>query len=159
MAHQIRFRPIDAFRDRQTIIDFRKDSYIVSFGSADELGDEEMYVAWIAMAATMAPEAFVLMECNGRPIGQMELEVIYYKGRPIGYVDLFYLIPEFRGRGYGKIQLDYAENYFKSHQLNEYHLRVSPTNHRALRFYKKHGMTQLETEHLTKTVIRMKKLI
>ncbi|GGH74973.1 ribosomal protein S18 acetylase RimI-like enzyme [Pullulanibacillus pueri] len=157
MARHFTFRPIDVFRDRQTIIDFRKDSYIVSFGTPEELGDEDMYVAWMAMAASMYPKGFVIMEYKGVPVGQIELEMIVYEGRPIGYVDLFYLIPEFRGKGYGKIQIDYAENYFKNKRLSEYHLRVSPTNKRALRFYEKHGMKPMMTEYLTQKVIRMRK--
>jgi len=151
------FRPIDALRDRQTIVQFRKDSYIVSFGTPDELGDEEVYVAWMAMAQAMEPEGFVIMECEGQPIGQIELEVILYEGHPVGYVDLFYLVPEYRDRGIGKLQLDYAEVYFKNKGLLEYHLRVSPTNKRALRFYEKHGLKKMMTEQLTQTVIRMGK--
>jgi len=157
MVQRFNFRPINALQDRQTIVQFRKDSYIVSFGTPDELGDEEVYVAWMAMAQAMAPEGFVMMECEGQPVGQIELEVILYDGHPIGYVDLLYLIPEYRDRGIGKLQLDYAEAYFKNKGLLEYHLRVSPTNKRALRFYEKHGLKKIMTEHLTQTVTRMGK--
>ncbi|REE94643.1 hypothetical protein A8990_101439 [Paenibacillus taihuensis] len=38
----LKFRPIDINLDRETIISFRKDSYLVSFGNKDGFGDEDV---------------------------------------------------------------------------------------------------------------------
>jgi RimJ/RimL family protein N-acetyltransferase len=69
---------------------------------------------------------------DGKPIGQIELQIVNYEGKDIGYVYLFYLTPEKRGQGYGLQLLAYAESFFHKHQVNEYHLRVSPTNQLAV---------------------------
>lgn len=42
-----------------------------------------------------------MVEENGRFIGQLELSIRKYEGRNIGYVHLYYLIPEKRGKGIG----------------------------------------------------------
>ncbi|WP_284469739.1 GNAT family N-acetyltransferase [Peribacillus simplex] len=38
----------------------------------------------------------------------MELQVREYEGTEIGYVNLFYLIPEYRSKGIGKELVRYA---------------------------------------------------
>lgn len=84
------FRTIDVKRDRKTIVSFRKDSYVVSFGSEEGFGDEDDYVKRIEERINRFPEGLVLVEDDGKPIGQIK------------------------------------------HQVNEYHLRVSPTNQLAV---------------------------
>jgi GNAT superfamily N-acetyltransferase len=153
----VNFRTIDVKKDRETIIEFRKESYLISFGSVDRFGDEETYVNKIAARANIFPEGQVLVEQDNRPIGQMELQVVLYDGRKIGYTNLYYLIPEYRGKGYGSILMDYSERFFLNQGMAEYHLRVSPTNERALRFYLKSGMKFVKEEKQEHVVLRMAK--
>lgn len=140
------FRPIHVHHDYATLLKFRRDSFLVSMGSAEGMGNENAYLAWMALNSALYPDGFLMMEHDGKVIGQTEAEIILYQGRRIGYVDLFYLVPEYRGKGYGKVQLDRAEAFFRHHGVNEYHLRVSATNERAIRFYKKHGFYKLKEE-------------
>jgi ribosomal protein S18 acetylase RimI-like enzyme len=153
----MRFRAIDVQKDRDTMVAFRKDSYAVSFGNVDRFGDEEAYIKRIEERVSRFPDGVVLVEENGKAIGQMELQITTYGDRVIGYVNLYYLIPEYRGKGYGQQLLEYAEQFFRKHAVNEYHLRVSPTNQRAVRFYLKNGMTKLKEEQHTHLVWRMRK--
>lgn len=148
MAPLFTFRTIDVERDAETIVQFRKDSFLVSLGSIDGFGDRNQYLAWIGLNAVLYPEGFVLMEHEGKVVGQMEAEVVPYRGKRVGYVDLFYLVPEYRGKGYGQIQLERAEALFRKWGVSEYHLRVSPTNKPAMRFYEKHGFSRLEFENI-----------
>jgi RimJ/RimL family protein N-acetyltransferase len=91
---------------------------------------------------------------NGEPIGQLELTMKQYEGKEIGFVNLYYLTPEKRGKGFSSKLHEYALNFFKARNLKEYHLRVSPSNQNALDFYAKNGMKKIKSEMDAK-VIRM----
>lgn len=71
---------------------------------------------------------------------------------------MYYLTPDMRGKGKGRELHTYAKHFFKSNQVNEYHLRVSPTNTAALNFYHKNGMKEVGPEVGGK-VIRMKGIL
>ena len=148
------FIPIDIDKHRDYILPFRKDSFMVSFGTDEGLGDGQHYLNWIHQHVQNNPKGFVLVMDNAVPIGQLELTVKEYKGKEIGYVNLYYLVPEKRGMGLGSRLHAYAIEYFKACGLSEYHLRVSPTNTHALTFYKKNGMKSIDVEFDGK-VIRM----
>ena len=148
------FIPIDIHKHRDIIIPFRRDSFIVSFGTDEGLGDENTYLDWIQQRSTIYPNGFVLVVEEGVPIGQLELNVKEYEGKEIGYVNLYYLVLEKRGVGLGSLLHAYAINFFKDHGVKEYHLRVSPTNEQAIAFYKKNGMQKLK-EEMDGKVIRM----
>jgi GNAT superfamily N-acetyltransferase len=140
------FRTIDVEKDRDTIISFRKDSYVVSFGSEEGFGDEDDYVKRIADRVRRFPEGLVLIEEEGQSIGQLELQIVLYEGSYIGYANLFYLIPSYSGKGYGRQLVAYAEDFFEKHAVKSYHLRVAPTNLPELHLYEKCGFRLLEKE-------------
>lgn len=149
------FRPIDVRKDRETIIAFRKDSYVVSFGSKEGFGDEDVYVTRLENRAKRFPDGLMLVEEDGQPIGQIELQIVEHEGSEIGYVNLFYFIPAYRGKGYGRQLVAYAERFFKKYGVKLYHLRVSPTNQAALHFYEKCGLRVLDKEDGPYAVWRM----
>ncbi|WP_285767304.1 GNAT family N-acetyltransferase [Peribacillus sp. SI8-4] len=151
------FRTIDIDKDKETIVAFRKDSYVVSFGSEDGFGDEEAYLQRMRERVHQFPEGQVIMELDRRPIGQLELQIREHEGTEIGYVNLFYLIPEYRSQGLGKELVGYAETFFRKFGVSEYQLRVSPDNQQAVRFYTKSGMVKLREENERHLVWRMKK--
>lgn len=96
------FRTIDTDKDKDTIIKFRKDSYVVSFGTEAGFGDEHAYLQRMEERVRKFPDGQVILEKDQEPIGQMELQIREYEGIEIGYVNLFYLIPEYRSKGLGK---------------------------------------------------------
>jgi ribosomal protein S18 acetylase RimI-like enzyme len=158
MLHEeLEFRPINPDADRDTIIRFRKDSYLISFGSIDRFGEERSYIEKIRNRIESFPEGYVLVWYKGQPIGQIEMRIIAYEGTRIGYVHLYYLTASYRNKGFGKYLVNYAEAYFRNHEVAEYHLRVSPTNTRAVTFYEKMGMEKLKDEQHDYLVWRMKK--
>ncbi|MBT2664176.1 GNAT family N-acetyltransferase [Bacillus sp. ISL-4] len=118
------FRTIDTDKDKDIIIKFRKDSYVVSFGSEDGFGDENTYLQRMKERVRKFPDGQVIIEKEQEPIGQMELQIREYEGTEIGYVNLFYLIPDYRSKGLGKELVHYAENFFRQFNVSEYHLRV-----------------------------------
>jgi ribosomal protein S18 acetylase RimI-like enzyme len=155
----LQYRTIDFEKDKELIIKFRKDSYVVSFGSEEGFGDELAYINRIKERVKKFPEGQVIIEKDNLPIGQMEMQIRDFDGKDIGYVNLFYLIPEYRGKGLGKDLIRYAEDFFRKSNVTEYHLRVSPTNERAIRFYKGSGMVKLREEKERNLVYRMGKLL
>jgi len=150
----MKFIQIDIRKHREYVISFRRDSFIVSFGTDKDFGDESQYLDWLQQQSAKNPKGFMLVAENDVPIGQLELTVKEYEGKVIGYVNLYYLIPEKRGMGIGALLHDYAIEFFKNNNVSEYHLRVSPTNKSAIAFYKKLGMKQIKTE-MDGKVLRM----
>ncbi|MGN7943272.1 GNAT family N-acetyltransferase [Virgibacillus sp. 6R] len=148
------FIQINISKHKEYVIPFRRDSFIVSFGSDKDFGDENKYLDWLQKQIKKNPKGFVLVVDNEEPIGQLELTIKEYKGKEIGYVHLYYLIPEKRGMGLGSLLHEYAIEFFKNNKVSEYHLRVSPTNKQAISFYTKNGMKQIKTE-MDGKVVRM----
>lgn len=151
------FRTIDTDKDKDIIIKFRKDSYVVSFGSEDGFGDENTYLQRMKERVRKFPDGQVILEKDQEPIGQMELQIREYEGTEISYVNLFYLIPEYRSKGLGKELVRYAENFFRQFNVSEYHLRVSSDNQRAIRLYSNSGMMKIREENEKCPVWRMSK--
>lgn len=149
------FEQIDIKKHRNRVVEFRKDSFRVSFGDTSGLGEEEDYLSWLEEKIRDFPKGFVLVKENGKYIGQLELTIRKYEGNNIGYVNLYYLIPEMRGMGKGNELHNYAKQFFENNKVREYHLRVSPSNINAIKFYKKIGMEEVGPEVEGK-VIRMK---
>ena len=89
----------------------------------------------------------------------MELQILEFDGKEIGYVNLFYLTPEYRGKGLGKELIRYAENFFRISNVSEYHLLVAPTNQRAIHLFTKSGVIKLMEENEKYLVYRMRKLL
>jgi ribosomal protein S18 acetylase RimI-like enzyme len=140
------FRNIELPNDSSTIISFRKDSYTVSFGDASQFGNAWDYLKKIENRLQQFPGGLVIVEHNNQAVGQIEMQIKEYEFENIGYVNLFYLIPEYRGKGMGSELIGYAERFFASYNIMEYQLRAAITNARALNFYNKHGFRILRTE-------------
>lgn len=150
----LQFNTIDLEKDAELAIRFRKDSFKVSFGAADDF-DEADYLHWLRGQIEECPDGFVMVEEEGEVIGQLELSIREYESEKIGYVNLYYLVPSKRGGGRGQALHAYATDFFKRQQVNEFHLRVAPGNKPAVRFYERIGMQEIGPEVEGK-VIRMK---
>jgi len=153
----MKFEKIDLVKLKDLVVKFRKDSFFVSFGEVSNF-DEKEYLLWLKEKAKEFPNGFVLIVEDNKYIGQLELTIREFEGKKIGYVNLFYLIPEMRGIGKGKELVHYAKHFFIDYEVSEYHLRVSPSNNQARKFYQKIGMEEVGLEADGK-VIRMKGII
>lgn len=151
------YRRIDLELDEELIVDHRLDSFKESFGHTNGFGNVKHYLSWVEEKSAQFPDGFVIVMYEGKVIGQLELQVQYDECRRIGYVNLYYLIPEYRDKGFGLYLKEYAEEFFRKHRCPEYQLRVSPTNKRAIHFYEKCGMVLLKEEMFDDPVLRMYK--
>lgn len=141
----LQFRTIEPDQDRELLIQFLKDSHMSSFGEVVGF-EEKAFLQRLYELVPQFPDGFVLVTQDGQHVGQMELRIKTVEEREIGYVSLYYITPDYRGRGVSNDFVQYAENFFRAHGMTEYHLRVSPTNARAIRFYEKHGMEKIAEE-------------
>ena len=137
------FKPIDIERHGQICIHFSEDAYTASFVNADKFHKEdgkgsERYLAWLKEKIENDPRSCMHIWSGEEIIGQLVLEQFKFD-REIGYVNLYYLIPEKRGLGLSRHLDEYACLYLKSLGLSRARLSVSPTNRRALAYYKKQG--------------------
>jgi predicted metalloenzyme YecM/ribosomal protein S18 acetylase RimI-like enzyme len=136
------FLPIDLVRHSETAYEFRLDSFKASFGDDPELWPDSFikceYLEWLRLKVEKDPFSVVHVWWNQEIIGQIEIG--HYPEDPTwGYIYLYYLKPEFRGKNLGKDLEDFAARFFAQRGLPRSRLSVSPTNERALQFYHKNG--------------------
>lgn len=133
------FIPIDYRKMAKTCVNFRYDSFVASYGTAEKFlaWGAENYLEKLASWQQKFPSLCVHFLVAGKIVGQIEAQV--HKSGKTGYVNLFYLTPEMRGQGLGRKLHDYVVVEFKKLGVEEVFLRVVRTNKRALKFYIKHG--------------------
>jgi RimJ/RimL family protein N-acetyltransferase len=137
-----RLAPIDLARDSATCIAFRRDSFFESFGTHEgcdaEMGaDGAIYLEKLARRMSEVPEGNSHLWHGDTIIGQTEMRIADDPG--MGYVNLFYLLPEWRKKGLARVLHDHAVAVFAARGLRGIRLSVSRTNDNALRFYRRLG--------------------
>ena len=140
----LQFRPIDVALHGELSIAFRRDSYVCSFGSdalfIEENGaDGHGYLEWLRARVLSFPDGHVHAWRGEDIVGQIEMVI----GPTSGYINLFYLRPDARGRGLGEALHAYAVALLQRQGVSVAGLSVSPTNERALRYYERHGWRDL----------------
>jgi RimJ/RimL family protein N-acetyltransferase len=139
--------PIDLESSGRTAVAFRADSFVCSFGSAERFYEadgkgDERYLAWLSERMQSIPGSCVHVWSGDTIVGQIEMG--RFRSAPeIGYVYLYYLAPAWRGRGLGRHLDDYATQFLRGMGFRRARLNVSPTNHRAMRFYVRNGWRDL----------------
>jgi GNAT superfamily N-acetyltransferase len=149
---RLSYRTIDPQRDARLAVAHQLDACICSFGDASRFQGRQRYLTWLNSKLEEFPEGFLLAFAGEKCVGQLELEVPY--GSSVGYVNLFYLTPEFRGLGFGRALHERAELYFRSWEAGTIELHCSPTNQRAMRFYQKLGYRPAQGEG-DRTLLKM----
>ena len=138
-------KPIDLDAHASVCVEFRRDSFICSFGVDnffEEAGPEGIhYIERLRTRTAKFPDGYVHVWLDGRIVGQMGIQLL--EEPRIGYVNLFYLIEEMRGAGVAGQLQDYATQFCVRHGVRTARLSVSPTNARALTYYLKHGWCDL----------------
>jgi ribosomal protein S18 acetylase RimI-like enzyme len=150
------YRTIELPRDAARAVAYHADACRESFGAGDyerRLERPEHYLGRLAAGIEEFPDGHLLaLAAGGECVGQMELQVPY--GMESGYVNLFYVAPEFRRRGYGRAMHARAERYFRSWEARRIELHASPTNPAAMRFYDAMGYRVVGREG---DMVRMRK--
>jgi ribosomal protein S18 acetylase RimI-like enzyme len=148
-APRFRIEPIDLERHLATCVAFRRESFVASFGSSagieEEMGEnEESYLRQLRGRMAEVPEGNAHLWEEGRIVGQTEMRLV--PGDPsVGYVNLFYVVPECRGRGLGRMLHEHAASVFRARGMQRMRLSVSTQNAMAIGFYRKLGWVSVGT--------------
>lgn len=141
------FRPVDVDTHLDVCVRFRIDTHICGFGSADLFHESdgkgaERYAVWLRQRSTALPGCLVHVWQGKDIVGQIEMGRVA-SDASIGYVNLFYLVPEARGRGLGALLEAYAWTFLSGLGCQSLRLSASPTNRPAWMFYQRGGWNDL----------------
>ena len=148
-SFDFRMQPMDLARHAADCIAFRRDAYLASFGSPDGLDDEmgadnARYLESLRTRIAEVPEGNAHLWHGERIVGQTEMRLVEGESG-VGYVNLFYLVPEFRGRGLGRVLHEHAVAVFSRLGRPRLRLSVSTHNAAAIAFYRKLGWVTVGT--------------
>lgn len=141
-AGKLEFREIDTDRDGELTIRFRADSFTASFGAPDRFFADagpgaRDYLAKLREHNRDIPGSCVHAWHRDRIVGQVELR--RDREDPTrARVLLYYLVADMRGSGLGDELDAYVDTVARRCGFRVAQLRVSPTNARALAYYRKH---------------------
>ena len=144
-ASELRFEPIDLARHKELCLEFKIDTFVVSFGNAERFYGPhregiDLYLKQLEGRLLDDRACCVHVWLGGEIIGQIEAVIRELSSGEVGgYVSLYYLVPAHRGKGFGEDLDAYATTFFKRHGLEVAHLNVSPSNERAVRLYERCG--------------------
>ena len=140
------FRPIDLDAHLDVCLHFRIDTFVCVYGSGDRFlqlnGGAEGYVQWLRDKHAQLPGCLVHVWHDEQIVGQIEMGRLK-NDASIGYVNLFYLIPEKRGQGLGALLEAYAWAFLSGLGCHSLRLSASPDNRSAWRFYQRSGWQDL----------------
>jgi ribosomal protein S18 acetylase RimI-like enzyme len=144
---ELRFEPIDLDTAAETAIAFRADSFACSFGSTEYFFEangkgHERYLAWLRQRMRSIPGSCVHVWIAATLVGQIETDQ-FKDDQETGYVNLYYLAPDYRNRGLGHRLDEYATAFLRGLGFRRARLNVSPTNRQAVAFYVKNGWRDL----------------
>ncbi|WP_439855878.1 GNAT family N-acetyltransferase [Pseudomonas yamanorum] len=140
---KLAFRPVNLDAHLDVCVRFAIDAQICAFGSAERFHTSdgkgtERYADWLRTKSTDLPGSVVHVWLGEDIIGQIEM------GRApedltVGYVSLFYLVHDMRGRGLGKLLEAYAWSFLSGLGCESLRLSATPTNTQARLFYERGG--------------------
>ena len=142
----LQFQPIDLDHHLEVFLAFIRDTHLCSFGSMDGFRDandqgEERFVQRVRTRLAEEPESCLHMWRNGEIVGQLHLG--RFVDPAIGYINMFYVSPAWRGTGVAAAMEEYACAYLQAQGFQSAYLSVAAQNRRAIRFYEKQGWTDL----------------
>ena len=143
---ELQFKPIDLDRHRDVFLDFIRDTHLCSFGSMESFVDEngqgeERFVERVRARLAEEPESCLHVWRNGEIVGQLHLG--RFVDPAIGYINMFYVSPKWRGTGVAGAMEEQACAYLQAQGFQSAYLSVATQNRRAIRFYEKQGWTDL----------------
>ena len=104
----LQFSTIDISKNSDICVKFRRESYTSSFEDGDRVFDSENcmngqhYLSWLKERIAEFPIGCVHANLKGTIVGQLESRI---RSAELGYVNLFYLAPEFRGTSLRRVAL------------------------------------------------------
>ena len=160
---QLAFRSIDLDRTERLCRHFEEEAFICSFGDSSGFHESDgqggnRCIENLRSKLAADPACGVHLWQGSQIIGMLVMGA-YRPDPSMGYVFLYYLIPEVRGTGISRFLDDHAMAYFKGKGYQKARLSVSPSNARAIRFYEKHGWVDIGVHPARPVVHLMEKAL
>lgn len=144
---QPQFRPATP-ADAELLLDFMRDYYAFDGHHYDR---DKTRVALLGLLTNSAFGLTWLILDSSTPVGYIVLCFGYsleFLGRD-AFIDEFYLIESYRGRGWGKKTMDFVGEQARQHNTRAIHLEVVRRNTNALHFYRKIGFKDHDHQLMT----------
>jgi GNAT superfamily N-acetyltransferase len=134
------FEEVNLDKSLDLYLEFRRDTYFLSYESDNEFNVQEC-VNWFKSLKENNPTGFKHVLLNGEIIGLLEYKsgIKELNGELTGYINLIYLLPEYRRKKFGIELQNHILSKFISDGCSFAYLRYLPKNVFAGSFYKKHG--------------------
>ena len=134
------FEEVNLDKNLDLYLEFRRDTHFLSYESDNEFNVQEC-VNWFKSLKENNPTGFKHVLLNGEIIGLLEYKSgIKELNRELtGYINLIYLLPEYRGKKFGIELQNHVLSKFISDGCSFAYLRYLPKNVVAGSFYNKHG--------------------
>src|SRR4051794_34080711 len=132
------YRTIDVDRDADLVAANHYEACVATFGDNRRYEGRAAYLKWLRRQVDEFPDGHVLAyDAAGPLVGHLEVQVPY--GKAEGYISLFYVPANRRCQGFGRRLQAYVERYGLSWEATRVSLHVSPSNRRAMEFYRHLG--------------------
>lgn len=143
----LRFEPLDPQNpgDAEFYTRCYADSWAVAHGSSAGFVPR-VYLASARSHSAKDRDCLMKVMYGERPVGVLELDPRRGKDEGCGWISLLYLVPEFRGKGYGVQLIGCAAAYFADRGRSAVRLHVAVTNEAAIGFYRHYGFDELAVE-------------
>ena len=143
----LRFEPLDPQNpgDAEFYTRCYADSWAVAHGSSAGF-EPRVYLASARSHSAKDRDCLMKVMYGERPVGVLELDPRRGKDEGCGWISLLYLVPEFRGKGYGVQLIGCAAAYFADRGRSAVRLHVAVTNEAAIGFYRHYGFDELAVE-------------
>lgn len=140
--HHIVLREVILDWDLPTCRNFSTDAFVASFGNVDRMEPAGFdWNDWFARKVAAFPEGNLLALRGAIPVGHISLDVELHERT--AQFHLLYVIPEERGSGVADQLHDYALALCARFGVQRASLNVSPSNLRAVHFYRRHSWIDL----------------
>jgi GNAT superfamily N-acetyltransferase len=137
------FAPLDVDAQPHLYSSAFRETYKLTLGAevSDEFYAKELDARRRQFAG--APDSIVAATLGGVSVGLIVLEKReLYGDLDTGCVETVYILPEHRGKGFGRRLMEYAAEYFKTLGIGEIFLRAGETDAPAIAFFERCGFTR-----------------
>jgi len=158
----LQFKSIDVEQHSAWCIQFAEDTELCSFGAVDGFREEDLrgrerFIERIKLKLSQDTASCVHVWKDGDIIGQIHLG--QFSEPTVGYLNFFYVVPAWRGRGVAKIMETYVTTWLEQRDFKSALLSVTMFNERAFRFYKRCGWEDLGPREDRPNIHNMRKIL
>ncbi len=157
-AGNLRFEPLQFPRDSAFFDACYADAWAAAHGST--AGYSPRPYLRSAKEHAKTPHAVVKLLSGDEVVGMIDMDPERGRKEGFGWISFFYLLPQYRGKGWAAQLLGHALWFSENHGRKSVRLHVAEDNTRARGFYEHFGFTKVgETPGIRGTLYQMEKVI